>query len=125
MDERGRIAEAAHTLARAISRKDAAAIREVLTTDFSLRTPGKGAVDAVRFVAGIQQIPGEIIFVRLENLEIDLMGPSALVTGIQRTQLRIDGNLVEDVRPFIDWFVQDELGRWQIKVAMDLPSIAN
>jgi hypothetical protein len=125
MDERSLIAETAHTLASAISRRDAVAVRALLTADFSLRSPGKGAVDVDGFVAGIQQIPGEIVFVRLENLEIDLTGPSALVTGIQRAQLRIEGKLVDDARPFADWFVQSEPGRWQIKVALDLPSIEN
>jgi hypothetical protein len=46
-----------------------------------------------------------------------------LVTGVQRAQVRIEGKLVEDVRPFVDWFVQSASGRWQVKVAVDLPSI--
>jgi ketosteroid isomerase-like protein len=120
--ERDKVIEAAHALAAAISRRDTAAVRELVTPDFLLRTPGKGAVNVDAFVAGIQQIPGEIVSVRLEHLELDPTPAGVLVTGIQHAQVRIEGTLVQDVRPFVDWFVQSAGGRWQVKVAVDLPS---
>lgn len=119
MDEHARITEAAIALADAIGRRDGPSIRALLTPDFLLRTPGQGSADADAFIAGVQGIPGEILSVRLENLVIDLTGPSALVTGIQRAQVRINGHVVDDVRPFVDWFVQSE-DRWKVRVAVDL-----
>ena len=123
MDHRSRIAEIAHTLADAISRRDVATIRKILAMDFLLRSPGRSAVGAEEFVANIQQIPGEIVYVRLESLEVDVAGSTALVTGIQRAQVRVEGNALDDVRPFVDWFVQTAQGEWQIKVAVDLPPV--
>ena len=120
MDELAGVTTAAHDLAGAISRRDSAAIRELLTSDFVLRTPGQGAADVEAFVAGIQQIPGEIVFVQLENLVIDVHAGIALATGIQRVQLRLDGKLVDDACPFVDWFVRGDDGRWRVRVAVDL-----
>lgn len=122
MEEHAKIADAAHALAQAISRRDGGAIRDLVTPDFLLRTPGQSAADVDAFIAGIKQIPGEIVSVRLENLAIDVTAGGALVTGVQRAQLRLEGKWVDDVRPFVDWFVQAEGGRWRVRVAIDVPA---
>jgi hypothetical protein len=48
-------------------------------------------------------------------------GDAAIVTGVQQAQLKIDGAVVIDRRPFVDWFVK-EAGDWRLRVAVDLPA---
>jgi hypothetical protein len=43
------------------------------------------------------------------------------VTGIQHAQVRIDGKVIDDRRPFVDWFVFNH-GSWKIQVAVDVPA---
>jgi ketosteroid isomerase-like protein len=106
-------------IADAIARRDVDAIARSLAPGFVHRTPDAEARDAGAFVAGIEQIPGEIVFVRLISLEVDLSDRGALVTGIQHAQVRIDGKDIDDRRAFVDWFVQLD-GEWRIRVAVDL-----
>ena len=121
--ERDRITEASWNMANGIARRDLASIRNLLAEDFVHRTPGGAGVEAEAFLRAIEQIPGEIVFVKLEQLEIDLSDRGALVTGIQHAQVRVDGELVDDRRAFVDWFVK-ESGRWRFRAAVDLPAPA-
>jgi hypothetical protein len=122
VQEHTRITEAAHALATAIGRRDEGAIRDTLAPDFVLRSPGGPSVDAEGFLSGIRQIPGEIVFVKLEDVHVELTDGYALVTGVQHAQLILDGATIDDRRPFVDWFLRNEGGTWQIKLALDLPS---
>ncbi len=124
MHDETRIADAAHHLAAAIARRDPDAVRAVLAPGFVLRTPGGPSIDAAAFVAGLAQIPGEILFVRLEGLEVAPLDGSALVTGVQHASVRVDGKVVDDRRPFADVFVRsDDDGAWRVKLALDLPAL--
>jgi hypothetical protein len=107
-------------MADAIGHRDLATIRTLLSREFTHRKPGGPAVDADLFLRGIEQIPGEIAFVRLEQLEVDMSDAAALVTGIQHAQVRLDGKVIDDRRTFVDWFV-NEGGEWRIRVALDVP----
>jgi ketosteroid isomerase-like protein len=120
MDERDGVIEAAENIATAIARRDVAAIRELLAPDFVHRTHGGAGVDADAFVAAIEEIPGAIIRVTLEQLEVDICGDGALVTGFQHAQVLIDGQVVDDRRGFVDWFVK-HADAWRIQAAVDLP----
>ena len=120
-EDRDRITEASWNMANAIARRDLPAIRDLLAEDFVHRTPGGTGIDADNFIRAIEQIPGEIVFVKLEQLEIDISGSGALVTGIQHAQVRLDGTLVDDRRAFVDWFVKDA-DRWRFRAAVDLPT---
>ena len=111
--------EASEQLASAIGRRDVAAIRAILATGFVHRTPGGEPVGTDAFLIGITKIPGEILSVTVERLSADVAGDSALVTGLQHAQLKIDGELVDDHRAFVDWFVREE-GEWRLRAAIDL-----
>lgn len=108
-------------LAASIARRDVAAVRGLLATRFVQRPAGGDAVDAESFLAGITEIPGEILFVKVVQLTVDLAGDTAIVTGVQQAQLKIDGAIVNDQRAFVDWFVR-EGGGWKLRLAVDLPS---
>jgi hypothetical protein len=116
-----RVAEAANAIGAAIARRDVAALRRLLAPGFIQRTHGGAVSDVETFLRAIEQIPGEIRSVSLEQLEVDMCPAGALVTGIQYAQVVVDGQLIEDRRGFIDWFVEDD-GLWRIQAAVDLPA---
>jgi hypothetical protein len=119
MDESDRVRQAAMTVAAAIERRDVRTLAGVLATGFVHRTLGGEARGAEEFLKGIAEIPGEIVFVRLVGLEVDISSAGALATGIQHAQVRIDGQEIDDSRAFVDWFIADN-GKWKIRVAVDL-----
>jgi len=123
MDDRERVIEVSEHIATAIAQRDVRAIRALLAPDFVHRTIGAEATDVETFLRAIEEIHGEIVFIRLDELQIDLSGTGALVTGMQHAQVRVDGQVVDDRRPFVDWFVKDA-GEWRIRVAVDLPGAA-
>ena len=116
-----RLVTLSEQLASAISRRDVTAIRGLLATVFVQRRAGGAAAEADAFLTGISQIPGDIVFVRVDQLTVDVSGDSAIVTGIQQAQLEVDGSVVNDRRAFVDWFVK-EAGDWKLRAAVDLPS---
>jgi hypothetical protein len=120
MDEADTVRRAALDVAAAIERRDVRALSGALAPGFLHRTPGGQSLDEETFLKGVAEIPGEIVFVRLVDLEVDLSEAGALATGIQHARVRIDGKEIDDRRAFADWFVARD-GRWQIRVALDLP----
>ena len=121
MSVREQLIAVSERLAAAIARRDVASIRAMLANGFVQRPAGGDAVDAEAFLDGIAKIPGAILFVKLDQLTVDMSGDGAIVTGIQQAQLTIDGAVVIDRRPFVDWFVR-EGGDWRLRLAVDLPS---
>jgi len=120
MNEHDEVAEAARQLAAAIGRRDLSAIREWLAPGFVHRALGGDRADAEAFLAAIAQIPGDIMSVTLEQIVVDPSPTGALATGVQHAQVWLDGQVVEDRRAFVDWFVKHG-GAWRIQAAVDLP----
>ena len=120
MNEHDAVAEAATQIAAAIGRRDLGTLRQLLAPGFVHRSLGGEAADAEAFLQAIEQIPGEIRFVKLERIDIDLSPTGALVTGVQHAQVLLDGQLVEDRRAYVDWFVKHG-GAWRVQAAVDLP----
>ena len=121
MSERERVLTAAREVAAAIGRRDVTALAGWLAPGFVARSPGGSSSDAGTFLRAVEQIPGEILAVDLHQVEIDLFDDEALVTGLQHAQVRLDGNLIDDRRAFVDYFARIA-GEWRIRVAVDLPS---
>jgi len=121
MDASDAVKQAAMDVAAAIGRRDVTTLAGALAPGFVHRTVGGQSHSAEVFLKEIQQIPGEIAFVRLDSLEVDVSEVGALVTGIQHAQVRIDGKVIDDRRPFVDWFVFNH-GSWKIQVAVDVPA---
>jgi hypothetical protein len=121
MDELEAVRQAAMAVAAAIERRDVRTLAGALALGFVHRTLGGESRNAEVFLKAIQEIPGEITFVRLDGLEVDLSEAGALVTGIQHAQVRIDGKEIDDRRPFVDWFIFNH-GSWKIRVAIDIPA---
>jgi ketosteroid isomerase-like protein len=121
MNEVGSVMEAALAIAEAIARRDVKAVAGLLAPGFVHHTPGGETRDADTFTRGIAQIPGEIAFVRLGNVRVDLAADAALVSGIQHARVRVEGQDIDDRRAFVDWFLREPAG-WKLKVAVDLPA---
>jgi hypothetical protein len=108
MNDRDQVAEVSREIAAAIARRDVNAIRQRLAPGFVHRSLGGDGADAEAFLQAIAQIPGEIRLVRLEQLAVDFSPTGALVTGVQLARVMLDGQLIEDRRAFVDWFVKGE-----------------
>jgi len=120
MNERDAVSEAASQIAAAIGRRDLGTIRKMLAPGFVQRTHGGSAVDGEAFLSAIEQIPGQILLVELERVEVDVSPAGALVTGIQHAKVAVDGQTIEERRAFVDWFAK-HAGEWRIQAAVDLP----
>ena len=120
MGDRELLIEVSEQLARLIARRDTTALRGLLAADFVQRPAGGDAVGADAFLDGVAKIPGDILFVKVDQLTTDISGDHAIVTGVQQAQLKIDGALILDRRAFVDWFVR-ERGAWRLRLAVDLP----
>ncbi len=119
MGDREQLIELSERLAGAIGRRDVVAVGGLLAKGFVQRHAGGEPVGAEAFLGGIANLPGEILSVKVEQLTVDLAGDGAVVTGMQRAQLRIEGELVDDHRAFVDWFVRED-GQWRLRAAVDL-----
>ena len=107
-------------IAAAIGRRDVDTLRDVLAPGFVHRSHDGERSDDEAFLSGIAQIPGEIRSVQLESLFIDECPTGALVSGVQRAQLVVNGEVIDDHRGFVDWFVRID-GAWRLQAALDFP----
>src|SRR5688572_10147873 len=108
MPDRMRIAAAAEAVAAAIAARNLNTLRGLLAPGFVHRTHGGEVAAVEKFLEGIAAIPGEIIFVKLESLRLDVTPAGVLATGVQHARVKIDGQTIDDRRRFIDWFVETD-----------------
>jgi hypothetical protein len=118
MDEQA-VEARARAIAEAIGRRDVAALRVSLAPGFSHRTTAGTTTTADVFLAGVAAIPGTIEFVRLEAVQVDVVGDAALVTGTQHARVVLDGAAVDDRRGFVDYFVRSG-PEWLLRAAFEL-----
>jgi hypothetical protein len=118
MGDRERLIEISERLAAAIGGRDVAGVGALLAKGFVQRHAGGEPIDAGAFLDGIARLPGEILSVKVEQLTVDTAGDGAIVTGMQHAQLKIEGELVDDHRSFVDWFVREN-GEWRLRAAID------
>lgn len=108
-------------IAHAIAQRNVQALAAVLAPGFEYHSEGgQTTSDAATFLSGIKAIPGEIVFVRVDQVVVDLHGDAAMVTGIQHAQLIVDGQTVDDRRAFADFFVK-LAGAWRLRSGAGFP----
>jgi ketosteroid isomerase-like protein len=112
------IESCAREIAAAIGARDVERLRRLLTDDFVHRTLGGGSVEREPFLKAIGEMPWEILSVTLDGIAIDVADGSALVTGMQHARVRLDTGVVDDRRPFVDWFVKQS-GGWRLRAAVE------
>src|SRR5262245_28870817 len=104
----------------AIRRRDRAALARLTTDDFVLVVPGSPRTDRAAFLDLVAAIPGEILTVTGEDVDVRLLHPdAALVTGQQVSTVRLDGKVVVDRGAFADVFERRQ-GRWVISYAFNV-----
>src|SRR5262245_5777412 len=120
MTDREALLEISAAMASAIAARDVQTLAGFLAPGFVHRAPGGPSSERAAFLEEIAGIPGEIAFVRIETLEVDVAADGALVTGVQHAQVTVDGTVYDDRRAFVDFFVRVQ-GAWRLQVAVDLP----
>ena len=109
-------------IASAIERRDLETISRHLAPGFVHRTPGGAAADRAAFLEALRSISGEILLVRVHDLQADVSGDSAVVCGIQHARVKMEGEVAEEQRAFVDYFLRLN-GAWKLRTAVDLPTV--
>ena len=112
--------ELSNEIAAAIGARDVDRIAALLAPGFVHRAEDGTVSDAAAFVQAIRDIPGEILAIGLERVDVDVDGDAAMVSGVQFAQVRIEGQTIDDRRAFADFFVRAG-GVWKLRSAADFP----
>ncbi|MGH9875477.1 MAG: nuclear transport factor 2 family protein [Pyrinomonadaceae bacterium] len=108
----------------AIRKKDAGALGPMLADDFCYRTHFGAETDKSGFLQSIVSTPFEILSLHGEELNVNVYGETAILTGVQIAEARPpEGEKEESVVAFTDVFVRRD-GRWLMVLAygVELPS---
>jgi ketosteroid isomerase-like protein len=108
----------------AIRQKDAAALAPMLGDDFCYRTHFGAETDKAGFLQSVTSTPFEILSLHGEELNVNIYGDTAVITGVQIAEARPpEGEKEESVVAFTDVFVRRD-GRWLMVLAygVELPS---
>jgi ketosteroid isomerase-like protein len=108
----------------AIRNKDAATLEPMLADDFLYRTHFGAETDKAGFLQSTASMPLEILSLHREELNVNVFGDTAVVTGVQLAEARPpEGEAEESIVAFTDIFVRRE-GRWLMVLTygVELPS---
>ena len=108
----------------AIRAKDVAILGPMLADDFCYRTHFGAETDKAGFLQSVTSSPFEILSLHGEELNVNIYGDTAVLTGVQIAEARPpEGEKEESVVAFTDVFVRRD-GRWLMVLAygVELPS---
>jgi ketosteroid isomerase-like protein len=108
----------------AIRQKDAPTLAPMLADDFCYRTHFGAETDKAGFLQSVTSSPFEILSLHGEELNVNIYGDTAVLTGVQIAEARPpEGEKEESVVAFTDVFVRRD-GRWLMVLAygVELPS---
>ena len=108
----------------AIKGKDTAALDPMLADEFVYRTHFGAEADKAEFLKSIASFPMKIVSLRGEELNVNIYGETAVITGVQLAEaLPPEGETEESAVAFTDVFVRRD-GRWLMVLAygVELPS---
>jgi ketosteroid isomerase-like protein len=108
----------------AIRSKDAAKLEPLLADEFCYRTHFGAETDKAGFLKSVVSSPFEILSLHGEELNVNVYGDTAIITGVQIAEARPpEGESEESVVAFTDVFIRSE-GRWLMVLAfgVELPS---
>ena len=108
----------------AIRNKDAAALEPLLGDEFCYRTHFGAETDKAGFLQSVVSTPFEILSLHGEELNVNVYGDTAVLTGVQIAEARPpEGETEESVVAFTDVFLRRD-GRWLMVLAygVELPS---
>ncbi|HEY0430294.1 MAG TPA: nuclear transport factor 2 family protein [Pyrinomonadaceae bacterium] len=108
----------------AIRTKNTPALTSMVGDDFVYRTHFGAVANKDEFLQSVASFPMEIIAVRGEELNVDVYGETAILTGVQVAQARPpEGQPEESAVAFTDVFRKTD-GRWLMVMAygVELPN---
>jgi ketosteroid isomerase-like protein len=108
----------------AIRTKNTPALTSMVRDDFVYRTHFGAAANKEDFLKSVASFPMEIISIRGEELNVDVFGETAILTGVQVAQARPpEGKPEESAVAFTDVFTKTD-GRWLMVMAygVELPN---
>lgn len=108
----------------AIKNKDSRKLESILAEDFTYRTHDGKETNKAGFLETIKSFALKILSVKGENLNVEIFGDVAVLTGVQRARVEMeDGKIVEGPGAFTDVFIKRN-NRWMLKSAfhVELPS---
>jgi ketosteroid isomerase-like protein len=108
----------------AIKSKDTVALEPMLAEEFVYRTHFGAEADKAAFLESIASFPFEILSLRGEELNVNVFGDTAVLTGLQIAVARPpEGETEESAVAFTDIFLWRG-GRWLMVLAygVELPS---
>ena len=102
----------------AIHKRDAAVLDRILDDRFVYRSPsGAPDLNKTEFIRSATTLPVEILSVWGENLQVNIYGETAILTGVQHAQFQTDdGKEVISSVAFTDIFVK-RLNNWRMALA--------
>lgn len=100
---------------QAIAAHDAHSLSHHLAADFVLLS-GPSRVDRHSFLEGVRNATFETVSATFDSIEVEVLGESGVVAGVQRVEVLLDGVQAVSRAAFTDVFVYQE-GRWLLRVA--------
>lgn len=101
----------------AIKNKDAEALRRILADEFVYRSPNGPDTHKAEFIRVATTLPVKLLSVWGENLQVNIYGETAVLTGVQHAQVQTDdGKEVISSVAFTDIFVK-RFNNWTMTLA--------
>jgi hypothetical protein len=108
------------TLFHAIATRDVATLEDLAASEFRFETAAGESGDRRSWLEGVRAMPYTIESITNEDLRLRLDGDRAVLCGVQRAVVLIDGKPIRDDAQFCDrWETRD--GRWQVTFAGSPP----
>ena len=101
----------------ALQKKDRQAFEHLLADDFVSRSPGQTNQDRTAFIDTLTSFPAQVRSVGSDNLEVQVWGEIAVVTGVQSAQIELADGQVRANQIAITNVLQWQQGRWIMKLA--------
>ena len=104
----------------AIRTRDIPTLDEIVAEDFVFRGPRQPEIDKTEFLKSIKSFPIEILEIWSDDMQVNIYGDVALLTGVQQARTRDgDGKVVLSAGAFSDLFLQRD-GRWSLVLAYNV-----
>lgn len=124
MADEQKIIQLENEIFESIKNKDSKKLENILVDDFTYRTHDGKESNKAGFLETIKSLSLKILSVKGENLNVEIFGDVAVLTGVQRAKVEMeDGKFVEGLGAFTDVFIKRDT-RWLLKSAfhVELPS---
>ena len=103
-------------LFRAIAARDAKTLADTCAPEFHFKTADGARGDRPAFLEGVRTMPYEIRAITNEDLVLRLDGDRAVLCGIQRATVNVEGQGVKDEQAFCDRW-EKRNGQWVVTYA--------